>query len=88
MKISLILAHPDKSSFNHAIAAVAAATIEQNNHELSFHDLYEKGFDPLLPAEEIPKETNLPPRIEKHCAYEFANNRAVMLSWYNDHKDM
>lgn len=22
-----------------------------------------------------------------HCAYEFANSRAVMLSWYNDHKD-
>jgi len=25
--------------------------------------------------------------VASHCAYEFANNRAVMLSWYNDHKD-
>jgi putative NADPH-quinone reductase len=68
MKISLILAHPDKNSFNHAIATVAAEAIRQNNHELFFHDLYEEGFDPMLPAKEIPKETNLPPEIEKHCA--------------------
>ena len=68
MKISLILAHPDKKSFSHAIAAVAAEIIKRNNHELFFHDLYEEGFDPMLPAKEIPKETNLPPEIEKHCA--------------------
>lgn len=67
MKISLILAHPDKKSFNHAIARVAAETIEQNGHEVFFHDLYEEGFDPILSTEEIPNEANLPPIIAKHC---------------------
>ena len=68
MKISLILAHPDKKSLNHAIAEVAVETLRLNGHELFFHDLYEEGFDPRLPAEEIPKDVYLPPEIEKHCA--------------------
>ena len=29
MKISVILAHPDKKSFNHAIAATAIETLKQ-----------------------------------------------------------
>ena len=44
MKISIILAHPDKNSFNHAIAAAAAETLNQNGHTVTFHDLYEERF--------------------------------------------
>ena len=68
MRISVILAHPDKGSFNHAIAAAAINTLQQNGYGVDFHDLYAEKFDPILVAAEIPKDTPLPPEIEKHCA--------------------
>jgi NAD(P)H dehydrogenase (quinone) len=67
MKISVILAHPAQESFNHAIAAVAIKTLNENGHKAYFHDLYRENFAPLLLSEEIPKEAPLPPDIEKHC---------------------
>ncbi|MCK5708885.1 MAG: NAD(P)H-dependent oxidoreductase [Candidatus Aureabacteria bacterium] len=67
MRISVILAHPNKESFNHAIAATTIETLKQNGHEVYFHDLYEENFDPILPSEEIPKDASLPPEIKKHC---------------------
>ena len=67
MKIPVILAHPDKKSFNHAIAATAVETLKQNGHEVFFHDLYEEEFDPLLRAEEIPRGVTLPYEVEKYC---------------------
>ena len=67
MKISAILAHPDKKSFNHAIAATVVETLKQNGHEVFFHDLYEEKFDPILPVEEIPRDVPLPSEVEKHC---------------------
>ena len=68
MRISVILAHPDKKSFNHAIAAAAAEALKRNGHEVYFHDLYGERFDPILPAEEILEDTPLPAEIEKHCS--------------------
>lgn len=68
MKISVILAHPNKKSFNHAIATAAIETLEQNGHEVFFHDLYEEKFDPILPTEEILRDVALPPEVEKHCS--------------------
>jgi NAD(P)H dehydrogenase (quinone) len=67
MKISVILAHPDKGSFNHAIAAAVVKTLDRNAHRVIFHDLYEEGFDPVLPVNEILKDVPLPPEIERHC---------------------
>ncbi len=68
MKISIILAHPDKESFNYAIAAAAEAALKANGHEVAFHDLYAEGFDPLLSAAEIPKGAQLDAQVELHCA--------------------
>lgn len=67
MIISVILAHPDAGSFNHAIARTAVEQIESNGHEACFHDLYKDGFDPLLVSEEIPKDAPLPAAIAGHC---------------------
>jgi NAD(P)H dehydrogenase (quinone) len=68
VKISVILAHPDKNSFNHAIAAAAVETLRQNGHDVAFHDLYREKFPPLLPAREIPRNAALPRIIKQHCA--------------------
>lgn len=67
MKISVILAHPDKNSFNHAIASATVDALNQNGHEVMYHDLYQERFDPILPLEEFSRNAALPPVIEKHC---------------------
>jgi NAD(P)H dehydrogenase (quinone) len=63
MKISVILAHPDEASFNHAIAQTVVDKIITNGHEALFHDLYRENFDPRLPAQEIPQDASLPAAI-------------------------
>jgi putative NADPH-quinone reductase len=66
MNISVILAHPDSQSFNHAIATSAVAQLKKNGHSVVFHDLYAEQFDPVLPSVEIPTEASLPPEIAQH----------------------
>ncbi|MDP3563284.1 MAG: NAD(P)H-dependent oxidoreductase [Methanoregula sp.] len=67
MKISIILAHPKKGSFNHAIADTAAAALRDAGHSVTVHDLYAEKFDPLLPYGEIARDAVLPPLIAEHC---------------------
>jgi putative NADPH-quinone reductase len=67
MKISVILAHPHKGSFNHAIADMAEATLRKAGHIVTVHDLCAERFDPLLPFREIPRDAPLPPAIATHC---------------------
>ena len=68
LKISIILAHPDKSSFNHAIAEVAVSVLKRNGHDVIFHDLYAEKFDSILPGAEIPSDALLPSEIGIHCS--------------------
>ena len=67
MNISLILAHPDPSSFNHAIALTAVDQLVVNRHYVAFHDLYAENFDPVLTAQEIQTEHSLIPEISNYC---------------------
>ncbi len=67
MKISVLLAHPDKKSLNYAIAGSAVKASTANGHDVAFHDLYRENFPPLLPAEEIPRDVKLPKIIRRHC---------------------
>jgi NAD(P)H dehydrogenase (quinone) len=64
---SLIVAHPDKHSFNSTIAKYCFKTLVANGHTVYFHDLYAEKFDALLPVNEIPRTTELPWELEKHC---------------------
>jgi putative NADPH-quinone reductase len=63
----IVLAHPDPGSFNHAVARAAADTLSRLGHSVTYHDLYAEGFDPALPAGEIPREADLPPLVRRHC---------------------
>ena len=67
MRVSVILAHPNKESFNHAISEAVLDQLKQDGHETYFHDLYEEKFDPILAKDEIPKDALLTPTIEEHC---------------------
>jgi NAD(P)H dehydrogenase (quinone) len=66
-KVLVILAHPDSASFNAAIAQRCVRRLAKNGYEVSFHDLYREGFDPILPAGEIPDDGKIDPVIAVHC---------------------
>ena len=36
-------------------------------HEVVYHDLYAEEFDPILPADQIPKDAALDPVVKQHC---------------------
>lgn len=67
MNISIILAHPSKNSFNHAIAKACSRTLKELGHAVKLHDLYKENFDPILPAEEILRDGEINEIIQKHC---------------------
>ncbi len=68
MKILLVVAHPNPASFNHALAAAAAAALRGQGHEVVTQDLCAEGFEPCLPAAECAKDAVLPPDIARRCA--------------------
>jgi putative NADPH-quinone reductase len=67
MNISIILAHPNPGSFNHAIASAAAEELRLHGHQAALHDLCQEQFPPLLPASELQTHANLDPVILAHC---------------------
>jgi NAD(P)H dehydrogenase (quinone) len=67
MNVLVVLAHPDPSSFNHALAAAAAEAARRNGHEVVLHDLHTEAFEPELPAAELPRDASLPPAVRRHC---------------------
>ena len=68
MNISIILAHPNPASFNHAIAHAAQAELQRIGHRVILHDLYAEAFDPLLPAAEVADDASLPDSVARNCA--------------------
>jgi NAD(P)H dehydrogenase (quinone) len=82
MQISVILAHPDAKSFNHAIAIKAVDAIKANGHKICFHDLYKEKFDPFLHTEEMAADAELPAMIKKHCA-EIAKADGIVIAHPN-----
>jgi NAD(P)H dehydrogenase (quinone) len=67
MRVLLILAHPDPTSLNHAIADAVAAALQSDGHVVTMHDLYAESFDPLLPSGEFPSSAKPPDTIHRHC---------------------
>lgn len=67
MKVFVVIGHQRKGSFCHAIAAAAVEELKAAGHEVVYHDLYDEGFDPVLPHEEIPKDAQPGPVVQRHC---------------------
>lgn len=53
MKVSVILGHPWRNSFNAAIAGTAVDTLKGNGHCVRFHDLYREQFNPVISDREL-----------------------------------
>jgi putative NADPH-quinone reductase len=67
MNILVVLGNPNPASFCHAIAETAVKAMQEIGHRVIYHDLHAEGFDPLLPAVEIPADGKVPPEIVQHC---------------------
>jgi len=67
VEISVIIAHPEPRSFNHAIAETACHALGELGHTVQFHDLYREGFDPMLPAAELDSKTVPGRELASYC---------------------
>lgn len=66
MEISVILAHPYRESFNHAIYQTVLDTLNENRHQILAHNLYEEEFNPLLEGSELATGETSDPLVLKH----------------------
>ncbi len=72
---SVILAHPDKGSFNHAIAEVVQNTLVLAGYQVFFHDLYEEQFNPLFMGN---RESKKDDQIEAY-SQELSQSSAIVI---------
>lgn len=67
MSILIVIGHPSPASFSHAIATRCESVLSAIGYQVVCHDLQAEGFDPVLPATEIPREVILGQDVESHC---------------------
>ncbi|MEY2583550.1 MAG: hypothetical protein QOE09_3399 [Ilumatobacteraceae bacterium] len=71
MRVVLIVAHPDPSSFNHAIATTATGSLTRAGHEVTVLDLYGEEFRSAMSLDErIAYHSDRPildPMAERHA---------------------
>ena len=84
MKVLVILGHPQPESFNHAIADTAVAALENDGHEVIYHDLQAEGFDPILPGQEIARDGLMDRVVMAHCDQLAATDGVVIVhpNWW------
>jgi NAD(P)H dehydrogenase (quinone) len=78
LKILVVLAHPDPGSFNHALAHSVRDALLATGHDVRLRDLYAERFDPVLPAEEVASECELPAEIDGYCE-ELADAEGIVI---------
>ncbi|MDA3939951.1 MAG: NAD(P)H-dependent oxidoreductase [Spirochaetia bacterium] len=66
MKFLIIMAHPDKRSFNSSIAKTIRDYIIKSGNGVILHDLYEENFNPILSAEEINRKFSFDENIQRY----------------------
>ncbi len=84
MKTLVIVGHQRPGSFNHAIAAAAVEELQSLGHEVTFHDLYAEGFDPILTDAEIHSGAELDTAVQQHCNEVLASDGFIMVhpNWW------
>lgn len=75
MKVLIVYAHPEPTSFNGALKDVAVATLRGDGHEVVVSDLYADGFDPRAGRHDF-LEARDPARFDYQAEQEHAANGA------------
>ncbi|WP_422021596.1 NAD(P)H-dependent oxidoreductase [Roseibium sp.] len=52
MRVLVVFCHPCEESFNAALCTAVVKTLEAGGHDIRLTDLYSKGFDPVMSAQE------------------------------------
>ncbi len=66
MRISVILGHPYRGSLNAAIADTVVLRLQQNGHDVRYHDLAGERFDPVIPGDELSGGVTNDPLVAVH----------------------
>jgi NAD(P)H dehydrogenase (quinone) len=66
MQVPIVLAHPKRKSYNHALAERARTSLEQIGHAGILHDLYREGFDPVLTEQELARKYSFDPTVQAY----------------------
>lgn len=53
MNVLVVCAHPNTSSFTHAMTAAIAMGLRAGQHKVNVKDLYAQNFDPVLTADDL-----------------------------------
>jgi len=67
MTATVLIAHPYKKSFNHALFERVCNTLRMNNITLYAHDLHEENFDPVITVDELGKAETRDPLVKKYA---------------------
>ena len=67
--VTIILANPNRESFNHAIAERIHRCLDESNHQIHFHDLYAERFVPVLEIEELRRKFAFDDTITTHSRH-------------------
>src|SRR5689334_10987306 len=79
MHAHIVLAHPEPTSYNAHLAAVARAVLERDGWSVTLSDLYAMGFDPCERAEHFSPRAN-PARFDAQAEQRFASDRKALPS--------
>lgn len=69
MHATIILAHPNRESFNHAIAELAKECLTEHNTTVHLHDLYAERFLPVMEFEELRRKFAFDDTITRHSRH-------------------
>ena len=67
MNVSIILGHPIRDSFNHAIAETVREAFSKDRNKIFYHDLYAEGLNPILLGKETFKGGIITNDIQHYC---------------------
>jgi len=67
VKVLEIICNPRPGSYNLALAASAREKLLSLGHEVTLHDLYKEGFDPVLDGSELARSFSLEGLVQEHC---------------------
>jgi NAD(P)H dehydrogenase (quinone) len=76
LNVLVVLGHPNKCSFNHALARATVMALQQMGHTAVFHDLYTEGFNPVLEQAEM--GAIIDPNLRRNCE-DLANAEGIVV---------
>jgi NAD(P)H dehydrogenase (quinone) len=78
----VVLCHPDKDSFNAAVAAKYCEVVKANGQAVVVRDLYKMNFDPILKLREIPGRDDFAISPDVKAEWSILNDASALVFIY------